>query len=534
MALSLVHVLERTLQAHRGRPALAMVGGPSLSYADLDRQSAGLAKALCREGIRRGDRVGLVVPKSVEGVVALWGALRAGAVYVAIDPYAPPERGAFVAANAKIRGLLASTSLQGTVAAIVKKVPDVRVFYVHGADPLEKGRLVRGEEPALRHARHVNASDLAYVFYTSGSTGTPKGVMLSHGAALAFVDWAVGRFGIQPDDIVCSHAPLHFDISTLDVFGAAAAGAKLVILDEETMRLPNAAVEAIKRERITRWYSVTGAVRRMVSAGGLAAGEVRSLRTVLFGGEPYPVDELKALQAAVPSARLFNVYGPTETNICTCWQVPPAGTWAYDAIPIGTDCETVEGVIVDEGLNPVPDGIVGELLVRGSTLMNGYLEDPERTGKALVADFLYPHVGDRMYRTGDLVRRERDGTYAFLGRRDHQVKVRGYRVELGEVESALFRIEGIDDAAVVAIERDCSGEKELVAFVVGRGSANRAALRQQLASFLPKYMLPSKFLRLARLPMTSTGKIDRQALTVLAIHPGPEMTTELSPFPASK
>jgi amino acid adenylation domain-containing protein len=374
----------------------------------------------------------------------------------------------------------------------------------------------------------VNAHDLAYVLYTSGSTGTPKGVMVSPGAALAFVDWAMETFALTAGDVMSNHAPLHFDLSTFDLFGAAAAGASVVILDEETVRFPMKAVEVLERERITVWYSVPGALRRMLTAGRLGERDLRGLRLVLFAGEVYPVSELMALQGALPrGVRLCNLYGPTETNVCTWWDVPPQGTWTGEHPPIGVDCSSCQSVIVDDSLQPVAEGVPGELLVRGATLMSGYWGDSERTARAFVDDFTYPHLPDRFYRTGDIVSRSADGNYHFHGRRDHMVKIRGYRVELGEIEAALHQMAVVREAAVVAVDRALStggSETALVAFVVPvsqtTGENSTPALRRQLAALLPKYMLPADVHWVPTLPPTSSGKVDRQRLMQMAAEDG--------------
>ena len=520
MPLDLSALLRRAAARHPDRPAVAVPGGRTLDYAGLDRESRAVAGALRRAGVGRGHRVGVLVPKGVEAVTAVWGALRAGAAYVPVDPTAPAARAALIARDCGMTALLASGDVAASVAAVRAALPAVAVIQVHGQEPLEDAR-----RPAQDEGPDAapNVRDLAYVLYTSGSTGVPKGVMVTHGAALSFVEWAAERFGIGPTDVLSSHAPLHFDLSTFDLFAAAYGGAKVVVLDEETVRFPMTSADVLEAERITVWYSVPGALRRMLRAGRLAQRALGSLRTVLFAGEAYPADELRELQAALPRVALFNLYGPTETNVCTYWQVPPAGTWHDAKIPIGRDCENCEGVVVDEELRPVPDGTPGELLVRGGTIMEGYWGDPARTAASFVSDFLHPHLRDVFYRTGDLVSRRADGAYDFHGRRDHMVKVRGYRVELGEVEAALHGAPGVAEAAVVPARR--ATETELVAFVAGLGApapADRArAVRAHLAAVLPKYMVPAEFVWVDGLPTTSTGKVDRRSLaaTAEAAHP---------------
>jgi len=523
---SLVSLLLRSARENPGRAAVGLPGEEPLTYSGLDRASASVAAWLAERGVRRGDRVGLLLPKSVEAVVGVWGALRTGAAYVPIDRSSPPQRAALIASNCGMSALLASTEVPDAVEAIRAALPGIPVLLLHGDGGAGVPPGPAGPLPS------PNVRDLAYILYTSGSTGVPKGVMVSHGAALSFVEWAAARFELRPEDVLSSHAPLHFDLSTFDLFGAALAGARLVVLDEETVRFPMASAEVLETERISVWYSVPGALRRMVRTARLSDRKLPALRTVLFAGEVYPADELRALQLALPpDTALYNLYGPTETNVCTYWRVPPAGTWTSPAVPIGIDCENCEGVVVDPELRPVPEGETGELLVRGGTLMEGYWGDAEATARSFVADFLHPHLSDRLYRTGDIVRRQPDGTYAFHGRVDHMVKVRGYRVELGEVESALLRAPGVTEAAVVAVERDGPGgcETELVAFVSGEGPdpGRERDLRRHLAAHVLKYMVPAEIRFLREFPATSSGKVDRQTLKALA--GGPESASSAAP-----
>jgi L-proline---[L-prolyl-carrier protein] ligase len=530
MPLSLAHVLETAADCYGTRPAIRAPGGETRTYRDVADAAARVSEALRRAGVSRGDRVGLLLPKSGESVASVWGVLACGAVYVPIDPGAPPQRAAYIAANCALSAVLASSELAPQIHAIAAEVSPVQILKVHGgaaADFQGQSLDVWAGAVDAPGGERPNARDLAYILYTSGSTGVPKGVMVSHGAATSFPEWAFHRVGVRCDDRVASLAPLHFDLSTFDLFTTAMAGACLVILDDETVRFPMALAQAIEAERITLCYSVPSALRSMMRKGQLARRDLPALRTVLFAGEVYPPEELRALQQALPHVRLVNLYGPTETNVCTWWEVPPPGMWTEPLI--GIDCETCDSVVVDEQMIPVPPGTPGELLVRGATVMEGYWGDPDRTARAFVANLRQPHLTDRYYRTGDIVVKRADGAYAFHGRRDHMVKVRGYRVELGEVEAALQGASGI--AAAIVVPRTAGGNTDLVAFLVAEhlsaADLLTAAVTRRLAERLPKYMIPTEFRWVDQLPLTSTGKVDRQALAAaLDVSPHVESTPD--------
>ncbi len=532
--LSLAHALDEAVRLHPDRPAVAMpreAGGATVTYAQLAAAAGRVALELRQAGVGRGDRVGLLCPKSIEAVAGLWGVLCAGAAYVPLDPLAPPSRAGLIAGDCQMKALLASSQRSAAVVAAREAVAGVEVIQIHGDGQLAESSYLDGLArpsalaPSFTPSVRPNSRDLAYILYTSGSTGAPKGVMVSHGACLSFAEWGRWRFALTPEDILSSHAPFHFDLSTFDLYASTLAGAKVVVLDEETVRFPMAASTAMAAEGITVWYSVPGALRAMLRRGRLARQDLSRLRTVLFAGEPYPVGELQQLREALPGVELFNLFGPTETNVCTYWEVPATGGWPWSSVPIGIDCENCQGVVVDGQLEPVADGVDGELLVRGGTLMEGYWGDPEKTAASFLPDFLHPHLADRLYRTGDLVRRETDGTYTFLGRADHRVKVRGHRVELGEVEAALDSLEEVRQAAVVAVPEggEEGADNELIAFVVGETTDSEGglqgvarALRRSLKGRLPGYMIPAQFRWLAKMPMTSTGKTDRQCLLAMA------------------
>jgi acyl-coenzyme A synthetase/AMP-(fatty) acid ligase len=338
--------------------------------------------------------------------------------------------------------------------------------------------------------------------------------MISHRASLTFVNWASECFDLRPSDRVSNHAPLHFDLSTFDIFAAVKAGATMVPVPEELSVFPMNMADFIERQGITTWYSVPSVLTRLVLHSELGTRDFSSLRQILFAGEVFPTKYLRQLMAAIPHAGYFNLYGPTETNVCTFYQVgelPPGGD---EPIPIGRACANTEVFAVNERSELAGTDEVGELYVRGPSLMKGYWAMPERSAEALVPNPLgSPRWAERVYRTGDLVTRTAEGDYRFVGRRDSMVKSRGYRIELGEIETALYAHPDVQEAAVLAIPDDEIGNV-IHAVVVTRAAAplSAAQLQRYCGERIPRYMIPSAIHFRDALPKTSTGKVDKPAL----------------------
>jgi amino acid adenylation domain-containing protein len=500
--------------ARSGGERIAVVDGErELSYAELDARSSSLAAALAAHGVAPGDRVGLLLEKSIEAVIAIYGALKAGAVYVPLDDQAPVHRLAYIARDAGMRCVVSSDTKAGVC----------RELLVQGA-PLETviGAGANAEEDSERHVEWLPwsavegfaaeappvASDpdaLAYILYTSGSTGEPKGVMLSHANCRAFVDWAAQEVGVTPEDRLSSHAPFHFDLSTFDLFAAARGGASVVLVPRDLSIFPVMLARFIAEQAITVWYSVPSALTALVLRGELEATPLPALRVVIFAGEVFPIKYLARLMELVPEPRYLNFYGPTETNVCT-WHEVPRGALPTVELPIGVPLPGVTAAIELEDGTLAPDGELGELVIGGPTVMHGYWNDAERTARSLSLE-----DGVRHYRTGDLVRRRSDGELLFAGRRDSQIKTRGYRVELGEIEAALSAIDGVVEAAVIAVP-DETITNRLKAFVVTSGPVAEAQLARLCRQRLPSHMIPDEFELRPELPKSSTGKVDRRAL----------------------
>ncbi|MFB9235732.1 amino acid adenylation domain-containing protein [Plantactinospora siamensis] len=508
------------------RPALSGAGG-TLSYAELDRRADVVAARLRTAGVVRGDRVAIWAQKSPAVVVAMQAVLRLGAAYVPVDPATPAARAAVLVRDCAARLICGAGPRPPELAGAGPWPPELagagpwppelagagpRAVRLAGAGAPTAG--MAGDEPgpglpwldtaAVPPGRvepvnaRVDDDDPAFILYTSGSTGVPKGVCISHRNARSFVDWAAAELDAGPRDRFANHAALTFDLSVLDLYAAFARGGMVRLIPSELAYAPRRLVELLHRDRISVWYSVPSALTLMIREGGLLdRPPPAALRAVLFAGEPFPIAQVRRL-AGWTGARLLNLYGPTETNVCTFREVTPADLGRDRPAPIGVPASGDRVWAVGGDGRPAAVGEEGELWVDGPTVMLGYWGRERHRGP---------------YRTGDIVRVLPGGAFDYVGRRDLMVKVRGYRVELGDVESALAAHPDVEEAAVVTT--GAGAEVRLEAFVVpapGR-TPGVLALKRHSAEHLPPYMIADRFHIVAGLPRTGNGKVDRVALS---------------------
>jgi amino acid adenylation domain-containing protein len=499
--------------------------GDALTYEELATAAGALAELLITLGAGPGARVAVHLERSIGAVVALYAVLASGAACVPLDPDAPATRVATILRDCGVNLLVSETAKAGEWAPILDAGAPVTTVIVPATSTADvlgvpDGVNVIGAEAlatrvGTRPATSVSPSDLAYLLYTSGSTGAPKGICLTHANVGAFVAWAASEFAVASDDRLASHAPFHFDLSLFDLYAAAHAGATVVLAPRGTSAFPRETARFIAEHHITVWYSVPWVLAQLAERGGLQVGDLPGLRAVLFAGEVFPHRPLQALRTALPDARLANLYGPTECNVCSWYEVPEDLAAIPDPLPIGRAIAGVDLAVVTDGASVGP-GEVGELFVRGPTVMQGYWADPERTAAALVPNPWELTETDRgrtgpWLRTGDLAEPLADGTLRFHGRRDDQVKHRGHRVELGDVEAAIAAHPAVTECAVTVVP-DRRKDTRLVAHVVVGGGVTGAELRRTCAERLPRSVVPDEFHLVGTIPRTSTGKIDRRAL----------------------
>ena len=493
--------------AVRERPSAAAVefGDESYTYGELLEQAMAVGSAARKLGAQPGTRVALLADKSCEAVAALYGVLSTGAAYVPLDPRWPDKRMEAVLRDVRPALVVACSARAGELAA-----PGIDVPWLDAGRAAGPGlKLSELAEPGAYRPSPTKGEDLAYVLYTSGSTGRPKGVAISHRASLAFIEWAAAELDLQPDDRMVNHASFSFDLSVLDLFGAAMAGAAVLPAPKQAVTWPRVATAWLEQVRATVLYTVPWTYVQMLRHGSLGDRDLSRLRLALYAGEPFAPDRLAEVMSVLGHARFYNLYGPTETNVCTFYKLerPPAP--GQDQVPIGRPCSGDRVVLVDQDMAPVPPDQEGELLVAGPSLMTCYLNDPEATFRAFVEVELNGRRV-RAYRTGDLARLGPDGELYLLGRMDRMVKRRGARIELAELEAAAAQHPGVEEAA--AVTEAGEGAASIHVYFTCRPGASVSA--QELLGFmsdvLPAYMLPDRVERVDSLPRTFTGKVDRR------------------------
>ncbi|MER7839433.1 amino acid adenylation domain-containing protein [Streptomyces sp. NPDC096040] len=481
------------------------VGGERYRYAELDQLAAQLAGTLVAAGGGRVPRrVGLLASRTVTAYAGYLAVQRLGAVVVPLNPTFPAARNATIAERAELDLVLA----QGDQAGAALPVPVVAVD-ARRPDP----GLTEAAVPAVRPVR---PDDICYILFTSGSTGVPKGVPVRHRSVGAYLDHVIPRYGLGVGARLSQTFDLTFDLSVFDLFGAWASGGTVVVPGPHDLLAP---ARFVVRERITHWFSVPSVVSLAGRLRGLAPGSMPDLRWSLFCGEPLTFRQAAAWQAAAPASVVENLYGPTELTLsCTQYRLPPDGVDpAADSgatVPIGTVYPGLEHLVVDETGRPAPEG---ELCVRGVQRFPGYLAPEDNRGRfvrfadgvATVVEEAPEPAEDLWYRTGDRVRVS-GGNLLHVGRLDQQVKVRGFRVELGEIETALRQGPGVADAVVVAVPGP-GGETLLAAACTGDG-VDPARLLAALRDRLPAYMVPDSVTPLTSFPLNANGKTDRGAL----------------------
>ncbi|GHO80002.1 hypothetical protein KSD_77730 [Ktedonobacter sp. SOSP1-85] len=484
-------------------------GDEQITYWDLDSQANRLAHYLRRHGVGPEVRVGICLPRSPQVLVAILAVLKAGGAYVPIDGGLPPERLTFIMHDASISLLITQDEITHTLA-----LPGIEE--VHLDQLQEQLTQEKNTAPSWRGT----AQNLAYMIYTSGSTGRPKGVMITQQGLVNYVHWARQAYCSQPGRGALLHSPLGFDLTVTSIFLPLLSGQAVEILGEGQGL--EGLVERLKQRPQWNLLKVTPAHLEALSTTHLQQELAESAQVLILGGEALGYKTLAWWQQWAPNCRVINEYGPTETVVgCCVYEVPAGKAPEQGSVPIGKPIANTQLYVLDPQQQPVPIGIIGELYIGGLGLARGYWQRPEQTAERFVPNPFSTLAGDRLYRTGDLARYRTDGTLEYLGRLDNQVKLRGYRIELGEIEVVLNQHPRVKQS-IVLVQGDEDAEKRLVAYVVTEEERAISGGEQELRAFLkerlPEYMLPTHFVALEQLPLTTNGKVDRKALPLPEEH----------------
>jgi len=488
-------MIERQAQLQPDATAL-LFGDDALSFSELNRRANRVAHRLIALGVKPDMRIGIAMQRSVELVVAILGVLKAGGAYLPLDPDYPSERLAYMVQDSGIELLLAHRATRATLDDRSRLV----TLEIDGLD-------FSGESDADPQVA-LHGENLAYVIYTSGSTGKPKGAAIRHEALHSCMAWMQRTYGLTREDTVLHKAPFGFDVSVWEIFWPLTAGARLVVANPGDQRDPARIVELIQRHQVTTLNFVPSMLQAFLAHEGIEAST--RLKHIICGGEAMPAETQKETLQRLRGASLQNLYGPTETTIhVTRWTCRDDG---QSQVPIGQPISHTSAHVLDAELNRVPRGVAGELYLGGVSLARGYLNRPGLSAERFVADPFDGEGGGRLYRTGDLVRWNAEGQLEYLGRIDHQVKIRGLRIELGEIEAQLLAQPEVREAVVVA--QDGPAGARLVAYLAAHAdhSIDPAAVKERLARVLPDYMVPRLIIGLDALPLNANGKVDRKAL----------------------
>lgn len=487
----------------------------TISYGDLHKKTDQLASYLISIGIRKGDRVGIFMNRCLETSIAVYGILKAGAVYVPIDTAAPIHKTVAIINDCQINCLITTTTKRRKVDTLLNEKSTLNK--VVGDTPKNSIPSVAWDDIfSIELDDYVPPTileqDLAFILYTSGSTGMPKGIMHTHYSGLSLAKIAADTYDFNSDDIFGNPAPLHFDPSTFGYFVAPLVGATTVIIPDAHLKMPASLSSLISKERITIWYSVPLMLIQLLNSGTLGKHDFSTLRWVLFAGEVFITKHLRALMKEWPHARFSNLYGPAELILCTYYHVlePPK---TDEPIPIGNVWANTEYKILDENNKDVLTNKTGQLAIRSATMMQGYWNNESLTQQSFHKETIASGYDLIYYKTGDLVKLNNRGELLFLGRNDRQIKLRGYRVELDEIELTLLKHKDIEEVAVLVLGKD-EEVQELAAVIKPSkdASINLTYLMEFCKVELPSYAIPKTIEFMNDFPRTSSGKISRKEI----------------------
>jgi len=473
------------------------------TFAEIERLAKNCAAAIIKRVSTVNQPVAVFLPKSAQTIVADLAILFSGNCYSNLDTKSPPHRLKSILQMLGTELIITSQSLAATLLHL--DVPQAQLLLIETAVK-DEGILERNRSGS--RLERVIDTDPVCIIHTSGSTGVPKGVALTHRGTIDFMDWVFERLSLNGSEIIGSLSPFFFDIYTLELFLCLAKGSTLVIIPEQHSAFPAKLVEFMAANSISFIFWVPTVMVNIANQDLLKSSKLSCLRKVFFAGEVFPTKHLNYWRRHIPGAMFVNLYGPIEITVDCTYFIVDRDFNDDEKLPIGFPCRNTDILILNERNQLAEVDEPGELCVRGSSLALGYWNNPERTAQAFVQNPVNPHYPELIYRTGDLVSRNSRGEIIFIGRKDFQIKHLGYRIELGEIEHAVLKIGGIRNGCIVYDQ----AKKQIILFFESKDDMSSGFIREQLSTFLPKYMLPTVFHRLEQLPRNPNGKIDRQQL----------------------
>ena len=474
-----------------------------VTFGELERFAKNCATLILKKTAVFNQPVAVFLPKSVDAIIADLGILYTGNCYANLDIKSPPQRLQSMLQNLKASVIITSSSHAGRLRAL--GIPEDRLLFLEQAITLEA---VYDNTQLLARTQSVIDTDPVYIIYTSGSTGIPKGVVIPHRGIIDYIDWARDCYHVSESEVIGNQAPFFFDNSTLDVYLCLSCGATLVLIPEENFGYPLKLMQFVDQKEITTFFWVPSVMTNVANFKILDSLAPPAIRKILFAGEVMPTRTLNYWRGKYPNALFSNLYGPTEITVDCTYYTVDRDFQDEEPLPIGFPCRNTDILILNEKNERAKIDEPGELCVRGSSLALGYWNNPEKTASVFVQNPLNPHYPELIYRTGDLVARNARGEIMFIGRKDFQIKHLGYRIELGEIEHAAFQVNGIHNGCVIYNQ----DKKEIALFYESDRDLSPTFIREHMLAHIPKYMLPTSFHRLDKIPLTANGKTDRQKL----------------------
>jgi D-alanine--poly(phosphoribitol) ligase subunit 1 len=474
-----------------------------ISYSEMDRLTNAHARRLQQAGVSRGSLVPFFMRKSINSIKSILSVLKADCAYVPLDVTSPGQRLAEIVSATSAHVVIVDNDSEARFKELCGDLPGLTLINIDD-EPDTSGEPIEYQNLSI---------DVAYVLFTSGSTGKPKGVMISHQMIVDYIEWCVDTYSLTDRDVIANHAPLYFDNSTFDLYTAFKTGATLHLVHDDLNVILTTLISWLIKRKVTVMFCVPSVMTILLKSGRLTPGIFPDLRHVIAAGEVLPPEVVRQWMQRYPHIQYTNMYGPTEITVDCLYHViaqPPPADTAH--VLIGKARRNMEVfVLLEDGTLSKQPGTVGEIVVRGKSVAYGYLNDPERTARAFIQNPQHKLFHDPLYRTGDLARIVDDGSFLFMGRRDHQIKYMGNRIELGEIEAVLLRNEGITEAIVVFNDSEVIDEKCIGALICLAAGVNKQQVLEACRRDLPGYMVPQKVVITDDLPRTPNGKGDRAA-----------------------